>query len=372
MEIQVQEDKKIYSVGELTRQIRFTLEGQFGAVWVEGQIANFIHHSSGHMYFSIRDQDSTLQCVMFKRDNARLPFTPEVGMKVLVFGMISVYLPRGQYQLTVQMMQPKGIGDLQVAFEQLKNKLLKEGLFDEDHKLPLPFLPERIGIITSPTGAVIQDIQHVLDRRYAEHDLVIAPVQVQGDKAKDQICDAIQILNAREDIDVIIIARGGGSLEDLWAFNEEVVARAIFESHIPIISAIGHEVDYTIADFVADLRAPTPSAAAELVLPNKKDLEATIRSLTQRLIQGPRLVFESLRERFDSVKRSKVITDPGYLLDPYFQRLDECNKSMEQSFGTGVKFQVERISSIQGQLKALSPLACLSRGYSIVVDSTLR
>ncbi len=263
------DEKRIYTVSEITRNIRVVLEESFSRVWVEGEVSNYTFHSSGHMYFSIRDNKATLQCAMFRRANKNLKFKLKDGMKVICFGSISVYEIRGNYQLIVEEVEPKGIGALQLQFEQLKEKLRKEGLFDEGHKVPVPYLPIRIGIVTSPTGAAIHDILNVSRRRFSNIEIIINPVKVQGEGAKDEIANAINEFNKLKNIDVMIIGRGGGSLEDLWPFNEEVVARAIYNSEIPIISAVGHEIDYTISDFVADKRAPTPSAAAELVIPRK-------------------------------------------------------------------------------------------------------
>ncbi|NQT23426.1 MAG: exodeoxyribonuclease VII large subunit, partial [Candidatus Omnitrophica bacterium] len=257
------ETKTIFTVTKLTRNIRAILEQNFGTLWVEGEISNFTKHQSGHMYFSIKDEGSVLPCVLFRSSNAKLKFEMKAGMHVLCFGRISVYDKRGQYQLYVERVEPKGAGALQMALEQLKEKLRKEGLFDELNKKPIPYLPRRVGVITSPTGAAIRDILNVTKRRFANIEILLNPVRVQGEMAKHEIVEAIAEFNKMKGLDVIILARGGGSLEDLWAFNEEIVARAIYDSKIPIISAVGHEVDWTISDFVGDFRAPTPSAAAE-------------------------------------------------------------------------------------------------------------
>lgn len=254
------QDKHIYTVSELTREARMLLESAFPAVWVEGEISNFSIHSSGHMYFSLKDENAVLNCAMFRSENQQLKFGPKDGMQVLCFGRISIYDKQGRYQLYVQTMEPKGLGALQLAFQQLKERLQKEGLFDAAHKKPIPFLPQRIGIVTSPTGAAIRDILNISTRRFQNIHIIINPVRVQGEGAAIEIANAIKEFNEYAKLDVIIVARGGGSLEDLWSFNEEIVARAIYDSKIPVISAIGHEVDFTIADFVADFRAPTPSA----------------------------------------------------------------------------------------------------------------
>jgi len=263
-------EEKIYTVSELTREIKQVLETGFPCLWVEGEISNFKRHSSGHLYFTLKDENSQIRCAMWRYRANDLIFRPEDGMKVLVQGNLQVYEPGGYYQIIVQQVQPAGVGELQLAFEQLKKKLYAEGLFDEAHKKPIPIFPERIGVITSPTGAAIRDIISVITRRFPIAQIILAPVRVQGPGAKEEIVQAIQDFNEFGEVDVLIVGRGGGSLEDLWAFNEEVVARAIFTSKIPIISAVGHEIDFSISDFVADRRAPTPSAAAEMAVPDRK------------------------------------------------------------------------------------------------------
>src|SRR5450830_1303089 len=260
------EEKNILSVTEITHRIKGVLEMGFSEVWVQGEISNCKNHSSGHLYFTLKDGSASLSAVMWRSRVAQLLFRPNDGMKVIVWGNITVYEPRGNYQIDCLQIQPVGIGELQLAFDRLKQKLSAEGLFDEAHKKPLPEYPEKIGIVTSPTGAAIQDMLNILARRFPALEVIVAPVKVQGIGAAEEIAEAIQDLNSLSDIDVIIVGRGGGSLEDLWAFNEEVVARAIYSSRIPIVSAVGHEIDFSISDFVADLRAPTPSAAAELVV----------------------------------------------------------------------------------------------------------
>ena len=345
MDIQTEQERKVFSVAELTRLIRFTLEEKFSSVWVEGEISNFIHHGSGHMYFSLKDSEASLQAVMFRRDNQRLRFKPEDGLKVLARGRVSVYPQRGQYQLLVDYLEPKGLGDLGLAFEQLKRKLEKEGLFDLARKKPIPYLPRRIGVITSLTGAVIRDMLHVLNRRFPNYHFIIYPVQVQGDRAKHEIARALDDMNDYRRLDVLVLARGGGSLEELWPFNEEMVARAIFRSQIPVISAVGHEVDYTIADFVADLRAPTPSAAAEILFPRREDLKAQMEDQRRRLNE--------------SIKRQ---------LEFGQQELDEASRYLQTAMTNRLGLERERWGALAGRLAALSPLACLERGYSITFD----
>src|SRR3989339_1280832 len=266
------QEREVYTVSELTRAIKFVLEEDFPEVLVEGEISNFRVPNSGHAYFTLKDKDSQLKVVLFKLNKRLLKFEPDDGLHVIVRGRISVYEPRGEYQLIADYMEPKGIGALQLAFEQLKEKLFKEGLFDEAHKIPIPQFPQKIAIVTSPTGAAIRDMLRIIDRRFSNVHIIIYPVKVQGEGASAEIARAVKELNALPDIDVMIVGRGGGSIEDLWAFNEEIVARAIYDSRIPIISAVGHETDFTIADWVAEYRAPTPSAAAEKATPDMKEL----------------------------------------------------------------------------------------------------
>jgi len=289
------------TVSELTRQIKAILEGTFPEIWVEGEISNFIHHSSGHMYFTLKDSNSEIRCVMFKGNNQFLRFRPENGMKVILLGRISVYAPRGQYQLVVNRMDPAGIGTLFLAFEALKKQLASEGLFSEKHKKELPPVPKRIGLITSKTGAAVQDMFQVFKRRAPYVELVLRPTLVQGDEAAGNLVDALDEMDRFGDVDIIIIGRGGGSLEDLWPFNEEIVARKIFECSTPIISAVGHETDTTISDMVSDLRAPTPSAAAELAATSREDLLSQIRTLEDTILIKMSSILEQYYQKTDSL-----------------------------------------------------------------------
>ncbi len=260
-------EKQVLSVSDITRQIKNSLELRFPRVWIQGEISNFKRHTSGHLYFTLKDEGAQISATMWRSRAGTLLFGPEDGMKVIARGGITVYPPRGSYQIDVDQLTPLGVGELQIAFERLKQKLVAEGLFDEGRKRPLPELPSRIGIITSETGAALHDIRTVLNRRFPAIEVLLIPVRVQGPGAAEEIASAVKDMNRYGKIDVMIVGRGGGSLEDLWAFNEEIVARAIYASEIPVVSAVGHEIDFTIADFVADLRAPTPSAAAEMVVP---------------------------------------------------------------------------------------------------------
>jgi exodeoxyribonuclease VII large subunit len=353
----------ILTVTQLTVQIKNLLEGNFPDIWVEGEISNLSIPQSGHAYFTLKDEQSQIRSVLFRSSQRFLKFTLQHGMQVICRGRVSVYEPRGEYQLIVDYIEPKGIGALQLAFEQLKAKLEKEGLFDLDHKRPLPLLPQRIGMITSPTGAAIRDMLRVIKRRHPKMHILIYPVPVQGIEAAPGIVEAIQYFNQGQNVDVMIVGRGGGSLEDLWAFNEEAVARAIYASKIPVISAVGHETDYTIADFVADLRAPTPSAAAEMVVKSEESFREFISSLESGLIK-------SIRQQIDLTRASlreftRLLGDPRRLLEQYVQRVDELTGRL----ATGLRHHVRRdralLTALTAGLDHLNPLGILSRGYSV-------
>lgn len=360
-----QKEKHIYSVSELTKYVRVIVEDSFPGVWVEGEISNYVLHSSGHIYFSLRDASATLKCAFFRRSNEKLKFKLKEGMKVIAFGSISVYEARGEYQLIVEEVEPKGIGALQLQFQQLKEKLQKEGLFDAKYKIAIPFLPTRIGIVTSPTGAAIRDILNVTRRRFSNVEIIINPVKVQGAGAKEEIAAAIRQFNLLNNVDVMIVTRGGGSLEDLWPFNEEIVARAIFESKIPVISAVGHEIDYTISDFAADFRAPTPSAAAELVIPKKEDLSNLIMTAATRLKNSLASKLDILTERLATLKDSYILRQPLNIITQYEQRIDDLRSDIKTYIDHLVKSREHEFRLAAGKLDALSPLAILSRGYSI-------
>lgn len=361
------QEKKIYSVSEITRDIRGLLEGAFTKVWVEGEISNLTMHSSGHCYFSIKDENSVLTCVMFKNSAYKLKFKIEDGMSIVCFGRVSVYDKRGQYQLYVEVIEPKGVGSLQLAFTQLKEKLLKEGLFDDSNKKPIPYLPEKIGIVTSKTGAAIKDMIHVIERRFPEMHIILYPVKVQGEGAAEEVSEGIRAFNLLGNVDVIIIGRGGGSIEDLWAFNEEVTARAIYESKIPVISAVGHEVDYTISDFVADLRAPTPSAAAELVVPRKEDILDSVNSFKQKLKTALRSSIDMARKHLDGIMKYHALKTPQVLMQQHQQKVDEYTKALKHSLSYFVNIKKHSLDGARGKLDALSPASILERGYSITM-----
>ncbi len=335
-------------------------------VFVVGEISNFTsHYRSGHWYLSLKDENAVISAVMFRFAAERMRFVPQDGMRVICRGRVSLYDRDGRYQLYIEDMQPDGLGALSLAFEQLKEKLSKLGLFDQEHKKTLPAFPKTIGVITSPTGAAVQDILNILSRRYPVARVLMCPVQVQGESAAGQLTDAVNTLSVREDVDVIIIGRGGGSMEDLWAFNSEELAFAIYNCPIPIISAVGHETDFTISDFVADLRAPTPSAAAELAVPQLTDIRATLSyyqvQMRNRMIQR----LDSETKLLERLASSPKLTTPHTMLDPYFQRLD----GLEQRFSSATHRLLDQhtaaFDTLSARLQAYSPLGVLKRGYAL-------
>lgn len=355
--------RKFLTITELNELVKGTLESRIDALWVQGEISNFRVPPSGHFYFTLKDEQSQICAVMFRRQGTRLRFLPEDGMSVLCYGRVSVYSIRGDLQLYVEDMEPQGQGALYVAFEQLKNKLAAEGLFAVERKRPLPFLPESIGIVTSDRGAALHDMLRVLGDRFSDRRVVIRPVKVQGGGAAREIAAGIADLNRLEAVDVIIAGRGGGSLEDLWAFNEEIVARAIYASRIPVVSAVGHEIDFTIADFVADHRAPTPTAAAEMVVPRKVDLLEQVAALELQLQRCMQLKLSHTRDGLKAwVKR---LADPGRKLRDNQQLLDELSLDLVRRMQDRLRACQDRLNRQTGRLNALSPLAVLERGYSI-------
>lgn len=357
--------RHVYSVSEITAEVKAVLEDGFSAIWVEGELSNFKHHTSGHMYFTLKDDQAQVRGVMFRGNNRLLKFQPKDGLAVLVFGTLTVYERRGEYQITVESMEPKGVGALQLAFEQLKAKLEAEGLFDVARKRPLPRLPRKIGIITSPTGAVIRDILTIIGRRFPGLAILIHPTQVQGESAAPEIAAAIVRLGRRSDLDVLIVARGGGSLEDLWAFNEEVVARAIASSPIPVISAVGHETDVTIADYVADLRAPTPSAAAELVVAQRDELRQRVDELAMRAQASMDNTVIVRRTQVQMLARHLAVLSPLAQVARQAERLRGLRQRLASWWELSEMVRQERLKGLAGKLESLSPLSILARGYSI-------
>jgi exodeoxyribonuclease VII large subunit len=382
--------EKIYTVSEITRQIKTELEEIFYVLWVEGEIADFKRAHSGHLYFTLKDEKSALNCVMWRSSAGRVPFELESGLQVVCKGQISVYEQRGQYQLYVESVEPKGKGALQLAFEQLKEKLKKEGLFDLSAKKKLPLLPKKVGVVTSPRGAAIIDIIKTLERRFAHLHIVIYPVKVQGEGAGDEIVEGIDYLGNLPEMDVIIIGRGGGSLEDLWAFNEEKVARAIFRCPVPIISAVGHEIDFTIADFVADIRASTPSVAAEMVIEKEQSLLERIQNLEKRVSYNFRFFLQERKHEVTNLIHHQAFQNFKVQLFNLIQQVDEFEsraryviQSLVQRIAQSkskVDLSQEKISSamkrllqnlhgkwdrLSAELDNLSPLNILKKGYTL-------
>lgn len=401
---------QVYSVSGLTRDIRSIMEAAFDSVWIEGEISNFRTVASGHSYFVLKDEKSQIRCVLFKGHRAGVKFQPEDGDQVLMFGRITVYDARGEYQIIAESLEPRGLGALQKAFEQLKAKLDKEGLFAEEKKQLLPEFPWKVGVVTSCTGAAVRDILNIIKRRNPKVSVLLYPAKVQGEGAAEEIAQGIAELNRIKDVEVIIVGRGGGSLEDLWAFNEEKVARAIFASHTPVVSAVGHEIDFTIADFVADLRAPTPSAAAELTVPLLQDTVRDIRSLSETLISTLQNRLEYYSDLLKRLMDRRFFHQPKEIFNPQIQRLDDLQsrllRGLEQTLvshqqrlqdkihrlfqaspekhiqhmeenramlekrmlhiiQSQVRFNKERFEGILKNLNAINPLAILERGYSI-------
>ncbi|MBI2873650.1 MAG: exodeoxyribonuclease VII large subunit [Firmicutes bacterium] len=367
--------QSILTIGELTKLVKRLLEDdpRLSRVWVRGEISNFKHHTSGHLYFTLKDAQSCLRCVMFKGAAAGLLFRPENGMQVIVFGSISVYERDGQYQLYVQELQPDGVGALWIAYEQLKAKLGAEGLFDEGRKRRLPPFPGRIALATSPTGAVLRDMLSVLRRRMPGLQIVLAPIPVQGYGAAPKIAGAIQALGRLAEhgaapVEVIILARGGGSIEELWPFNEEIVARAIAASPVPVLSAIGHETDYTIADFAADHRAATPSVAAETVVPDHRELADRLQTRVKRLRLGAAARVRKERERLNRLAVSRVLTQPSGALREWAQRLDFTSRRLEFLAARKAERSRAILDKVSGKLGALGPETILRRGYAFCLS----
>lgn len=404
-----EQPRQVFHVSELVRDVRTLLERSFPLIWVQGEISNLARPSSGHWYFSLKDQAGQVRCAMFRTRNMHLGFTPENGMQVLVRARVSLYEARGEFQLIVEHMEEDGDGALQRAFEQLKQRLSAEGLFDTAHKKPLPAFPRRIGVISSPTGAAIRDVLSVLRRRFPTIPVLLYPVPVQGAGAAEKIAQSIRLASARKDCDVLILTRGGGSLEDLWSFNEEVVARAVFDCEVPMVCGVGHEIDFSIADFVADVRAPTPSAAAELVAPNRDEYLQTVASMENRLsrqihtllarkkeqllwlekrIQHPSRRLENLAQRLDELEgrlyhgqrmhlrhldsRLAQLNErlhrhtPVHRLKELINRRAELVRRLTAAQVRVVESRQNTLATLARALDAVSPLATLSRGYAIV------
>ena len=383
-------NKEYLTVSQLTKYIKYKLDNDVNLreVYLKGEISNFKAHTRGHFYFTIKDEGSRINAVMFASSASKVKFTPEDGMKILVTGRISVYEATGGYQIYVNEMMEDGVGNLYVAFEQLKKKLASEGLFDDRYKKAIPKIPERVGVITAPTGAAIRDIISTINRRFPLTEVILLPSLVQGEGAKE---DIVRQIKRAEDynLDVLIVGRGGGSIEDLWAFNEEIVARAIFECPIPIISAVGHEIDFTIADFVADLRAPTPTGAAEIAVPNKTDVINYINQLNLRSRKAVGTILELKKKRLDNIKGHYILNNPLDLYSAKIQKLDYLTESLVKNYKVIIDKEKVKLNNIKtrplfsnplvildktkqkytlllGKLDALSPLKTLERGYGII------
>ena len=355
------------SVTQLNKYIKDKIDSDefLNNVYVKGEISNFKHHYTGHMYFTLKDGTSLIKCIMFKNANSTLNFVPKDGMKVLILGTVAVYERDGVYQIYCKAMKEDGIGSLYQAYEELKRKLEKEGYFDTAHKKKIPFMPQTIGVLTSKTGAVIRDIINVSTRRNPNVHIRLYPVPVQGEGAGEKIADSINFMNENKLADVLIIARGGGSLEDLWPFNEEIVAHAIYKSEIPIISAVGHETDFTIADFVADLRAPTPSAAAELAVPDIREVKEKINTYNSRAKLALKKKIEYMKLLYEKTKQSPVFTNPTQKINEQYILIDNIMKNLENAINIKLKDVKGKSAEIITKLDTLSPLKTLTRGYCL-------
>ena len=363
----------VLSVSQLNRYIKmnFDADENLANIFISGEISNFTnHYRTGHLYFTLKDDSAAVRAVMFNSSAKRLKFMPEDGMKVIARGRVSVYEASGQYQLYVDDMQPDGVGALNLAYEQLKEKLQKEGLFSELHKKPLPPYPEKVGVITSPTGAAVRDIINVLGRRFPYAEIVFCPVLVQGDGAHLQLTNAVNLFNSERAADVIIIGRGGGSIEDLWEFNDEGLARAVYNSEIPVISAVGHETDFTICDFVADMRAPTPSAAAELAVPDANELQYALSALKNRMFLNVSSGIADRRSRLEYLTSKGALKSPDEMLSNRSQRLDTAFSKMLSSYENRIGGKKVEFVSAATALSKLDPMSVLMRGFAFVSDKS--
>lgn len=362
----------VITVSQLNNYIKRYFENNIHLqkVWIKGEISNFKKHYTGHIYMTLKDETSVIKAIMFKGSASYLKFNPDNGMKVIACGKVSVFERDGQYQIYVESMIPDGVGELHIAYEQLKEKLEKEGLFDPAHKKPLPKYPKRVGVITSPTGAAVRDILNVLKRRYTLCDVIIYPALVQGVGAGDTVVKGIEIFNTLNNVDVIIAGRGGGSIEDLWAFNEEKVAYAIYNSKIPIISAVGHETDFTIADFVADLRAPTPSAGAELAVPSTDELKSNLIKTKLRLSSLLKNFVKLKKSQLDSIKKRRVFVDYSTVLNEKKQNLANLSSSINELYQKMIFNKKTEISKVMTKLEALNPVSVIKRGFAYAKVNT--
>jgi exodeoxyribonuclease VII large subunit len=361
-------DRTVLTVSALSQQLTAVMEERFPAVWVEGEVSNFKVYGSGHAYFTLKDEGAQLRCVLFRTRMRRVRFEPKDGLHVMAFGAVEVYAARGEYQLVVELLEPRGLGALQLAFEQLKERLTAEGLFDQRRKRPLPRFPRKIGIVTSPSGAALRDMLRIIGRRFGEVHIVLAGARVQGEGAAAEVAQGVRELNALGGVDVIIVGRGGGSLEDLWAFNDEMLARTIAASKVPVISAVGHEVDFTIADFVADVRAATPSNAAELVVREKRAVAESVGDLTFRLQRAMRRALGAHRDRLERSLGRRVLTDPGRPLRDFARRLDDARLRLRRAELAILGRAAHRLALAERGLRAANPVASTRRDRRSLID----
>ena len=366
----MKKNPELYKVAEINRYIKNLLQGDLllRDIRVTGEISNFVHHRSGHMYFSLKDSSASLRSVFFRRENSRLLFRPENGMEVIAHGNVSVYEPDGVYQLYVSELEPAGIGSLYLAYEQLKKKLEAEGLFRREDKKKIPYLAKKIGLVTSPSGAALQDIITTIKNRFPHVELLVVESLVQGLDAGPDLVRAIKVLNKTPGVELIILARGGGSLEDLWPFNEEIVARAIYSSRLPVISAVGHETDFTIADFAADLRAATPTAAAQIAVPALEELEAALKRLRERATLALQQRLQKEKQLLDQITGERIIRMPGRRLALAKDHLDKLDRSMKREIVRNLQLKAINLRALGDKLDSYSPLKIMSRGYSYCRD----
>lgn len=366
------ENRQIYTVSQVNELVKKLIETapSLSNVYLRGEISNFTNHRTGHFYFSLKDEGGLIRAIMFRSSASKLKFVPEDGMKILARGRIACYPKEGQYQFYAEEMEPDGVGALYIAFEQLKKRLAAEGLFDPAHKKPLPKIPRRIGIITSPTGAAIRDMIHVTGRRFPYAELILYPALVQGDGAAPQLIEGLRCFNTKVPVDVIILGRGGGSMEDLWAFNEESLARAVYASKVPIISAVGHETDFTICDFVADRRAPTPSAAAEIAVPQTAELEQKFLNITARFLQYLNSQITILRQRVEQCAKSPALASPTRYLDEKRTEVFGLARQLDHTMRLRLGEKQTVFAAYTAKLEALNPMAVISRGYAAVFDAS--
>ncbi|NLK00505.1 MAG: exodeoxyribonuclease VII large subunit [Clostridia bacterium] len=365
-------DQKILSVGEITGYVKNILEEDLtlANLWVRGEVSNFVRHTSGHLYFTLKDSSASLRCVMFRSRASGLVFEPENGMEVIARGYISLYPPSGQYQLYVEEMDPSGAGSLHLAYQQLKDRLEKEGLFDDKNKKPLPAMPKTIAVITSPTGAALRDVLNVINRRFPGVKILLLPTLVQGRDAPASISKSLEMANIHGEAELILLVRGGGSIEELWAFNTEEVARSLSKSLIPVLTGIGHELDFTIADFAADKRAPTPSAAAELAVPVRDELLIYLKRLNEVLLNRVNGHIRDKKNKLDTAARSRVLARPDLLLSSGWQSLDLLGKGLKTNMDLILKSAHQSLALLSGKLNTLSPLGILGRGYSLCLKES--